>query len=65
MNHMPRLDRRSFLVGSATVGLSLGFNVPFLPSTSAQGAPEINAWVVIKPDDSVVIRIARSEKSVG
>ena len=65
MNHMPKLDRRSFLVGSATVGLSLGFNVPFLPSTSAQGAPEINAWVVIKPDDSVVIRIARSEMGQG
>jgi isoquinoline 1-oxidoreductase subunit beta len=65
MNHMPRLDRRSFLVGSATAGLSLGFNVPFLTSTSAQGAPEINAWVVIKPDNSVVIRIARSEMGQG
>jgi isoquinoline 1-oxidoreductase beta subunit len=27
----------------------------------AQGAPEVNAWVVIKPDDTVIIRIARSE----
>jgi isoquinoline 1-oxidoreductase beta subunit len=65
MNHMPKLNRRSFVVGTATAGLSLGFNVPFLNSTSAQGAPEINAWVVIKPDDTVVIRIARSEMGQG
>jgi isoquinoline 1-oxidoreductase beta subunit len=28
-------------------------------------APEINAWVVVKPDDTVVIRIARSEMGQG
>src|SRR5450759_5183964 len=65
MNYMPKLDRRSFLVGSATAGLSLGFHIPFVTSTSAQGAPEVNAWVVIKPDDTVVIRIARSEMGQG
>lgn len=65
MNYMPKLNRRAFVVGSATAGLSLGFNVPFLTATSAQGAPEVNAWVVIKPDDTVVIRIARSEMGQG
>src|SRR5262245_32789925 len=65
MNYMPKLDRRSFLVGSVTVGLSVGFHVPFMAWTSAQGAPEINAWVVIKPDDTVVVRIARSEMGQG
>ena len=65
MNHMPKLNRRSFVVGTATAGLSLGFSVPFLTATSAQGAPEVNAWVVIKPDDTVVIRIARSEMGQG
>ena len=65
MNYMPKLDRRSFLVGSATAGLSLGFHVPFATSISAQGAPEVNAWVVIKPDDTVVVRIARSEMGQG
>jgi isoquinoline 1-oxidoreductase beta subunit len=65
LNHMPKLNRRTFVVGTATAGLSLGFNVPFLTATSAQGAPEVNAWVVIKPDDTVVIRIARTEMGQG
>jgi isoquinoline 1-oxidoreductase beta subunit len=28
-------------------------------------APEVNAWVVVKPDDTIVIRIARSEMGQG
>ncbi|HEY4069172.1 MAG TPA: molybdopterin cofactor-binding domain-containing protein, partial [Burkholderiaceae bacterium] len=28
-------------------------------------APEVNAWVVIKPDDTVVVRVARSEMGQG
>jgi isoquinoline 1-oxidoreductase beta subunit len=65
MNYMPRIDRRSFLVGSGAAGLSLGFHVPLASAASAEESPEINAWVVIKPDDTVVIRIARSEMGQG
>ena len=28
MNYMPQMDRRSFLVGTAAAGLSLGFQIP-------------------------------------
>ena len=66
------LSRRSFIVGTAaaTGGLVIGMRVPFdLGSAEAQGsAPagaEINAWVVVKPDDTCVIRIARSEMGQG
>jgi isoquinoline 1-oxidoreductase beta subunit len=69
MNYMPKIDRRSFLVGTAAVGggLSLGFAVPFGADTAlAQGGtPELNAWVVVRPDETVVIRIARAEMGQG
>ncbi|MGY4331110.1 isoquinoline 1-oxidoreductase beta subunit [Bradyrhizobium sp. LB7.2] len=32
---------------------------------AADGSPEIGAWVVVRPDDTVVIRIARSEMGQG
>ena len=61
------LSRRQFLVSSAAGGLSLAFHVPFSSDTQAQaaGAPEVNAWVLIRPDDTVVVRIARSEMGQG
>ena len=70
MNLNPKLSRRSFLVGSAAVGggLALGLRLPpFGPAVvrAADGSPEINVWVVIKPDDTVVIRMARSEMGQG
>jgi isoquinoline 1-oxidoreductase beta subunit len=65
----PKVGRRSFIVGSATVGagLVLGLKIPFGASVvrAQDGSPEINAWVVIRPDDTVVIRIARSEMGQG
>ena len=70
MSAIPNISRRSFLVGSAAVGggLALGLRLPpFGPALvrAADGTPEINAWVVIRPDDTVVIRMARSEMGQG
>src|SRR6202040_701675 len=48
--------------------LALGLRVPFgIDSAAAQGAAdaEINAWVVVKPDNTCMIRIARSEMGQG
>lgn len=63
-----KLSRRSILKGSAAAAgaFSFGFSVPLASEAQAQGAaPEINAWVVVHPDDKVVIRIARSEMGQG
>ncbi|RXT54770.1 aldehyde dehydrogenase [Bosea sp. Tri-44] len=63
-----KLSRRSILKGSAAAAgaFSFGFAIPFADEAQAQGAvPEVNAWVVIHPDDKVVIRIARSEMGQG
>ena len=66
MTYMPILNRRAFLVSSTAAGLTLGFHIPLEGAAQAQATtPEINAWVVIKPDDTVVIRIARSEMGQG
>jgi len=66
MNYMPNMNRRVFLVGSSVAGLSIGFHIPFSGEAQAQVAgPEVNAWVVVKADESVVIRVARSEMGQG
>jgi isoquinoline 1-oxidoreductase beta subunit len=70
-NQITNLSRRKFIVSSAVAGggLALGFNRPFgIASAAAQSAaadPEVTAWVVIKPDDTCMIRIARTEMGQG
>src|SRR4030081_1122728 len=71
MNKTAKLSRRNFIVATAAAGggLALGFNMPngveeALAQNGNAGA-EVNAWVVIKPNDTVVIRIARSEMGQG
>ncbi len=65
---MSNISRRRFLQNTAAVSGSLvvGFHIPL--NASAQtiaNASEINAWVVVQPDDTIIIRIARSEMGQG
>ncbi|HEV6966941.1 xanthine dehydrogenase family protein molybdopterin-binding subunit [Roseateles sp.] len=61
----PALNRRAFLhaTSAAAGGLMVGFHVPGL--AQAQATPELNAWVQVLPDETTVIRIARSEMGQG
>ena len=66
----PKMNRRAFVIGTAAVGagLAIGLDIPFggpAVVRAADGSPEIGAWVVVRPDDTVVIRIARSEMGQG
>ena len=68
MNTMPRMNRRSFVVGAVSSGFALGFDLPLggpQVVRAAGSTPEITAWVVIRPDDTVVIRVVRSEMGQG
>ena len=66
------VSRRLFLGSSvaAASGLVVAFRIPLMGEAEAQTTQpsipaEVNAWVVVNPDDSVVIRIARSEMGQG
>ena len=67
-----KISRRKFFIGSAAAGggLAIGFNIPGVRDALAQKVigttgNEVGAWVFIKPNDDVVIRIARSEMGQG
>src|SRR6266566_6296834 len=71
------LSRRKFIVTavSAAGGLALGFAFPGLASArplsaapwsnDAVAANEINAWILIDPDETITIRIPHSEMGQG
>lgn len=66
-----RPGRRQFLIATAAAGAGLALGLSSTRSALAQTtapaltADEVNLWVVIKPDDTVVIRIVRSEMGQG
>jgi isoquinoline 1-oxidoreductase beta subunit len=64
-----QIARRSFLISVAAAGgsLALGFEIPFgpEPADATDGGSEITAWIVIGRDDSVTIRVAKSEMGQG
>jgi len=64
------VNRRQFLgtavAASAASAAAGAFVLGFPTQAAAQGAAaEITAWVVVKPDETVLIRIARSEMGQG
>src|SRR6267142_2831537 len=67
-----RRSRRDFLRVSSAVGggLALEIAFPALAQVSESKAarttgPELTAWIVIRPNDEIVIRVARSEMGQG
>lgn len=63
-----RRDRRAFLASAAAAGaFSLGWTVPgpFGPARAAGAGAAVGIWAVVYPDDTVVVRIARSEMGQG
>jgi isoquinoline 1-oxidoreductase alpha subunit len=67
---MPKVSRRSFIVGSAAAGggLALGLRLPpFGPAVvrAADGSPEITVWVAIRPDNTTIVRVVRAEMGQG
>jgi isoquinoline 1-oxidoreductase beta subunit len=58
-------ERRHFLKVSstATAGLSLGFFVP--ERANAAETPQLNVWVEIEANDTIIIRYARAEMGQG
>jgi isoquinoline 1-oxidoreductase beta subunit len=66
-NTLTSESRRRFIVSSAMAGggLALGVTVSFGAQAQGRASAEVNAWVVVKPDDSCVIRVARAEMGQG
>ena len=60
-----RISRRGFVAGATAGAFTYGFRIPFTANAAGEMPDEVNAWVVVKLDDTVVIRIARSEMGQG
>lgn len=63
------VSRRGFLIGAAASGGGLSLGIPFAGAATSKKAEaagsEVGAWVLIRPNNDVVIRIARSEMGQG
>ncbi len=71
-------SRRHFVIGSSAIatGLAIGFDLSLVSTAQAAmgtgttsmtplDTPEIGVWVVVKPNDDVVVRVVRSEMGQG
>ena len=63
------LDRRNFIVAATAGTFALGWRRPATAQTAAPPAAvtpgEVGVWAVVHPDDTVVVRIARTEMGQG
>ena len=74
MKQISNMSRRSFLLRSAAVGGGLMLEVT-LPqsglaeagqtSAEAEKSPEVTAWILVQPDGTITIRVARVEMGQG
>ncbi|HYZ61074.1 MAG TPA: molybdopterin cofactor-binding domain-containing protein [Acetobacteraceae bacterium] len=62
---MASLNRRHFVVSAAAGAFALGWGFPRLPAAQQAGSRAVGIWVVIDPDDTTTVRIARSEMGQG
>jgi isoquinoline 1-oxidoreductase beta subunit len=69
---LPQITRRAFAFGisAAGGGLILGLAPSFAAAetsklAAAASSPEVTVWVVIERDDTIIIRVARSEMGQG
>jgi isoquinoline 1-oxidoreductase subunit beta len=60
----PALRRRSVLAGMAGA-FTLAWRIPAGAGQTTLGGREVGIWVVIEPDDTTIVRIARSEMGQG
>lgn len=75
MDKAMNISRRGFVIGSGVIGAGLTIGVlsgcsedvteGVAPDLSVKEVDEVNAWVHIGTDDTVTIRIARSEMGQG
>ncbi|MBM3393799.1 MAG: xanthine dehydrogenase family protein molybdopterin-binding subunit, partial [Betaproteobacteria bacterium] len=67
MSEITNPNRRDFILRTTALGGVVVVGVPFWSQALAQEheGVEVTHWVVIRPDDSIAIRIARSELGQG
>ncbi len=67
MTYQPHLNRRHFVASLAAGAFALGWKLPDAsPGMAAAGeAAAVGIWAVVQPDDTITVRIARSEMGQG